>query len=57
VLAPFLKGDFVVDSVSHDTTSIVATIEHRFGLTPRSTRDAAAADLSSVFKAHSPFGD
>ncbi len=57
VIAPFLKGQFVVDSVSHDTTSIVATIEHRFGLPPLSTRDAAVADLSSVFNAHHPFDD
>ncbi len=32
VIAPRLPGDFVVDSAQHDTTSILATIEHRFGL-------------------------
>jgi len=48
IVSPFLNGDFVVD---HDTTSILATIEHRFGLAPLSTRDAAVRDLSSVFKA------
>jgi acid phosphatase len=57
VIAPYLKGDFVVDSVSHDTTSILATIEHRFGLPPLTTRDAAVADLSSVFRAHEPHDD
>jgi phospholipase C len=51
ILAPHLKGDFVVDNTEHDTTSILSTIEHRFGLDPLGTRDAAAPDLSSVFTA------
>src|SRR5262249_12942317 len=51
ILAPHLKGDFVVDSTEHDTTSILSTIEHRFELDPLGTRDAAAPDLSSVFTA------
>ena len=51
VISPFLNGDFVVDHVPHDTTSILATIEHRFGLAPLGTRDAAVRDLSSVFNA------
>jgi acid phosphatase len=50
ILAPGLKRDFAVDHTSHDTTSIMATIERRFRLNPVSTRDAAVADLSSVFK-------
>ena len=54
VLAPGLRDDFVVDHVQHDTTSIMATIEHRFGLPPVSPRDAAVNDLSSVFTARSP---
>ena len=54
VISPYLKGDFVVDSTSHDTTSILATIEHRFDLTSLGTRDAAVKDLSSVFNAHTP---
>ena len=54
VIAPGLRGDFVVDHVQHDTTSIMATIEHRFGLAPVSTRDAAVNDLSSVFSARAP---
>ena len=54
VLAPGLRDDFVVDHVAHDTTSIMATIEHRFGLPPVSTRDAAVNDLSSVFSARGP---
>jgi acid phosphatase len=56
VLAPGLRDDFVVDSTSHDTTSIMATIEHRFGLRPVSSRDAAVNDLSSVFSAREPHG-
>jgi len=51
VISPFLNGDFVVDHVPHDTTSILATIEHRFGLAPLGTRDAAVRDLSSVYHA------
>jgi acid phosphatase len=52
VVSPFLRGSFVVDHSEHDTTSILSTIERRFGLSPLSTRDAAAPDLSSVFTAH-----
>ena len=44
------SGDFVVDHTQHDTTSILATIEHRFGLAPLTSRDAAVNDLSSVFR-------
>jgi acid phosphatase len=53
VIAPHLRGNFVVDHTSHDTTSIIATIEHRYGLKPMGehTRDAAVKDLSSVFDA------
>ena len=56
VLAPGLRDDFVVDHDAHDTTSILATIEHRFGLPPVSSRDAAVNDLSSVFSAREPHG-
>jgi phospholipase C len=51
IIAPRLRGDFVVDSAQHDTTSILATMEHRFGLAPLGTRDAAVKDLSTVFRA------
>jgi acid phosphatase len=54
VLNPRLRGDFVVDDTSHDTTSIPATIEHRFGLQPLSSRDAAVKDMFSVFSAKGP---
>ncbi len=56
IVAPHLKGRFVVDSVEHDTTSILATIEHRFDLGPLGTRDAAVNDLSTVFDAKKPRG-
>src|SRR6266550_792815 len=57
ILSPRLKGDFVVDHTQYDTTSILATIEHRYGLTRlrSDSRDGAVNDLSSVFNAHSPF--
>jgi phospholipase C len=51
VISPFLQEDFVIDHTQHDTTSILATIEHRFGLAPLSTRDGAVQDLASVFAA------
>jgi acid phosphatase len=51
VISPFLNGDFVVDHVPHDTTSILTTIEHRFGLAPLGPRDASVRDLSSVYNA------
>lgn len=57
VLAPHLRHRFAVDDTSHDTTSILSTIEQRFGLEPLSTRDAAAAPLTSVFAAHRPKGE
>jgi phospholipase C len=49
-LAPGLRHGFSVDRASHDTTAIIATIEHRFGLEPVSSRDAAVQDMSTVFK-------
>lgn len=52
ILAPGITPG--VDHTQHDTTSILATIEHRFGLPPltdpdgRPTRDAQVADLSTA---------
>jgi phospholipase C len=51
VLSPKLKRGFVVDSREHDTTSIDATIEHRFGLRPLYQRDARVNDLFTAFRA------
>jgi alkaline phosphatase len=45
------KKDTLVVVTSHDTTSILATIEHRWKLDPLSDRDKAVADLSSLWKA------
>jgi phospholipase C len=49
IVTPFLRGSFVVDHTSYDTTSILATLERRYGLPPLGTRDAAIQDLSKVF--------
>ncbi len=51
ILAPHLKNGFSVDDAEHDTTSILATIEHRYGLAPLASRDAVVNDLSSVWDA------
>jgi phospholipase C len=48
VISPFAKRGFV-DSTVYDTTSILATIEHRFGLDPLTSRDANAHDIASAF--------
>ena len=52
VISPFARRGFV-DHHRYDTTSILALIEHRWGLAPLSTRDAAADPLSGAFD----FGD
>jgi acid phosphatase len=48
VISPWARRNFV-DHHGYDTTSILATIEHRFGLTPLSERDAQAADIRHSF--------
>lgn len=54
ILAPSIKPG--VDHTQHDTTSVLATIEHRFGLPPlsgadgRPTRDARVADLFTALR-------
>lgn len=45
VVSPLLKHDFAVDSTSHDTTSILTTIEAVFGVPSLTSRDASVADL------------
>jgi len=47
IVSPFAKKHFV-DHTTYDTTSILAFIEHRFGLNPLGTRDANANDLSNA---------
>jgi acid phosphatase len=54
VISPLLTRPFGVDHASHDTTSILATIEHRFGLQALGTRDKAVKDLSTAFAAVAP---
>lgn len=44
VISPFARKGFI-DKTIYDTTSILRTIEVRFGLTPLTTRDAASSDL------------
>jgi acid phosphatase len=53
-IAPGLRHRFAVDHAQHDTTSVLATIERRFDLSPVSSRDAAVRDLSTVFSARRP---
>jgi phospholipase C len=48
IISPFARRGFV-DHTTYDTTSILALIEHRFGLAPLGTRDAAANDMSAAF--------
>ena len=51
VVSPYLHGNFVIDHTQYDTTSILATIEHRFGLPAMTSRDASVNDLGNVFTA------
>jgi phospholipase C len=48
VISPFAKKGFV-DHNRYDTTSILALIEHRWGLEPLTDRDARADDLHNAF--------
>jgi acid phosphatase len=48
VISPLAKRHFV-DHTQYDTTSILATIEHRWGLAPLTDRDASATDLRNAF--------
>jgi acid phosphatase len=54
VLSPMLGADFAVDSVEHDTTSILTTIEKRWNLKPLGTRDAGVSSLATAFMAKGP---
>src|SRR3954447_13978885 len=56
LVSPALKHPFAVDETEHDTTSILATIEHRFSLAPLTSRDASVADLfrAPVFPGNRP---
>jgi len=54
LISPLLSKPAAVDHTAHDTTSILATIEHRWDLRPLGTRDAAVADLGSSFAPRLP---
>lgn len=49
VISPFAKRHFV-DHTRYDTTSILALIEHRWGLEPLTARDAGVNDLTNAFE-------
>ena len=51
IVSPLLRRNFVIDHTQYDTTSILATIERRFGLQSLSSRDAWVNDLSNVYNA------
>jgi phospholipase C len=53
IISPFARRGFV-DHTLYDTTSILAFIEHRFGLEPLSSRDAKANDLTAAFAFEKP---
>lgn len=48
VISPLAKHGYV-DHNRYDTTSILALIEHRWGLAPLTARDAAANDMRAAF--------
>jgi phospholipase C len=48
VISPYARTGFV-DHTQYDTTSILTTIEKRWGLTPLSTRDMNAHDMTPAF--------
>ena len=48
VIAPFARRHFV-DHHTYDTTSILALIEHRWGLAPLGSRDSMASDMRAAF--------
>jgi len=48
VISPFAKQGYL-DSATNDHTSILKFVEDRFGLSPLSTRDAAANNMAEAF--------
>ncbi len=48
VISPFARRHFIDHNV-YDTTSILALIEHRWGLQPLTDRDANANDMAGTF--------
>jgi phospholipase C len=56
VISPLAKHGYV-DHNFYDTSSILALIEHRYGLAPLNTRDAAANDMRNAFDFNQGLGD
>jgi phospholipase C len=56
VISPLAKHGFV-DHNFYDTSSILALIEHRYGLAPLGTRDAAANDMRDAFDFRQGLGE
>ena len=48
VISPLARHGYI-DHTLYDTSSILALIEHRFGLQPLGTRDAKANDMTAAF--------
>jgi phospholipase C len=48
IISPFSRGGHI-DHTFYETTSILSFIERRWGLTPLSTRDRSANDLTNAF--------
>ncbi|GAC1504842.1 MAG: hypothetical protein NVS1B3_02190 [Candidatus Dormibacteraceae bacterium] len=48
IISPLAKKHYV-DHTQYDTTSILATIEHRWNLAPLSSRDPNANDCRRAF--------
>jgi acid phosphatase len=55
VISPLAKRHFV-DHTLYDTTSILATIEHRWNIRPLGPRDAEANDIRRAFSSRSESG-
>ena len=49
VISPFVRRGYI-DHTTYETVSILALIEHRFGLQPLGARDAQANDMSGMFR-------
>jgi phospholipase C len=56
VISPLAKHGFV-DHNLYDTSSILALIEHRYGLAPLTARDAAANDMRDAFDFRQGLGE
>lgn len=49
IISPSLRPGGSVDHTQYDTTSILSTLEHTFGITPLNSRDALVNPLFGVF--------